>query len=142
MSRTLTETVALFEQDVGDTYPMTRIVQKALLNLGSPSKDQTLSSTKCITVFHKSELRAIFYDEITTRDFANSEDLSSYSWVQDILATFQAYQNHLRGAVSEAKSFLPKETIRVLEEYCSPESMLNQLNVAIFIILAVNMQES
>lgn len=130
-----------FKLQVPVEYPSLRQVQKSIYSVASIPYDNALSAARCAQIFSQNELFALFLDKYEKIDFLNTQDLSMYAPVGDVALRAAQLTNQIRNSIGEGKSFLDIKVVRVLEDFFTKESSLTLLNIALFLILAINSQE-
>jgi hypothetical protein len=137
----MTSLIADFSPPVPPEFPNIRLLQKSIYATASTPFDNSVSATRCAQIFSQSELFSLFLDAYEKVDFVDPSDLSPYGDISTIAAKATALHNYIRIAIGEGKTFLATSLVRVLESFLSKESSLTNLNVALFLILAVNTRE-
>jgi len=139
---TAVEAITLFQQPITQ-YKAIGVVQKFLLRKAVTNGNQALAAMRLLAIFGDTDLEPLFLKslDVVTLGTLSDDQWADLTTLQDLLASFKAFETTVNVALAEAKAFLPDITIDVLNEYNHGGAPIERLGVSIFLVMTANLQE-
>jgi len=129
------------------TVPITKyrnigIMQRELLKRAVTTPNDTLAATRLLSFVYDTDLSSLFefsLEDVRLGTLTESELLEITS-AQELFSQMEPFETIIRSAVNEGKKFLPPPTSDIIQDYNTDGSPLERVAVAVFLIMATNLQ--